>query len=301
MTDRIKRGHYVPQGYLKAFANPARPKQIFVLRRNLVNCTFSNPIAKVASRLGFYDAGPGDTVQEIEHWFSQEVEATLPLQIAEFIRLSCRSWYQRLPPAGLDGVLTQMALQFLRTRHVRETARQRLLDQALAPGGEAWRLVEEMNARPGVSSIKIQEINVHMNGPAHMGMIMNAPNVNGLIKDLQTFTWQLYITDADHPFVTSDAPVVIAQPPTTPMGVTSIPADAVAYYPLTPTALLRGEKSGLSLRARGLPAVFRVPPETVLNANHLMFAGPQEQLLGSSREALLAAVPAAVADQEQGI
>ena len=38
----------------------------FVLRWEEPDWTFSNPIAKVASRLGFYDAGPDDTEQVIE-------------------------------------------------------------------------------------------------------------------------------------------------------------------------------------------------------------------------------------------
>lgn len=188
MTDRIKRGHYVPQGYLKAFADPARESQIFVLRREEPDRTFSNPVTKVASRLGFYDAGPGDTEQVIEHWFSTEVEAALPLLITRLIEFSRRPWYQRLPPDELDQMLAQMPIQFLRTNHVRETARQRLLKQALAPGGEAWRLVEEMSMRPGVSSVEIQEARVHMDGPAHMGMIMNEANINGLTNDLNSFT-----------------------------------------------------------------------------------------------------------------
>ncbi|WP_456832977.1 DUF4238 domain-containing protein [Deinococcus sp. UYEF24] len=291
MTDRVKRGHYVPQGYLRAFADPAREAQIFVLRRVEPDRTFSNPIAKVASRLGFYDAGPGDTEQVIERWFSTEVEAALPFLITWLIEFSCRPWYQRLPPSELSQMLVQMAIQFLRTNHVRESARQRLLDQALAPGGEGWRLVEEMSMQPGVSSVEIREARVHMDGPAHMGMIMNEPNINGLIEDLNSFTWQLCMTDPAHPFVTSDAPVVIVRPPTAPPGGLSIPMFSVAVFPLSPTALLRGEKTGRSLKAMKRSAVYRSSPDWVLNVNRLMFSGPQEQLLGSTREALLNAVP----------
>ncbi|WP_407543541.1 DUF4238 domain-containing protein (plasmid) [Deinococcus radiomollis] len=291
MTDRVKRGHYVPQGYLKAFADPARESQIFVLRREQPDRTFSNPVAKVASRLGFYDAGPGDNEQVIEHWFSTEVEAALPFLITRLIEFSRRPWYQRLPPDELKQLLAQMAIQFLRTNHVRETARQRLLEQALAPGGEAWRLVEEMSIQPGISAVEIQEARIHMDGPAHMGMIMNDANINGLINDLKSFTWQLCTTNLAHPFVTSDAPVVIVRPPTAPPESPSIPMLSVAVFPLTPTALLRGEKTGRSLKAMKRSAVYSSSPEWVLNVNRLMFSGPQEQLLGSSREALLSAVP----------
>ena len=76
-SDRVKRGHFVPQGYLRAFADPARPKQIFVLRKANPGVTFSNPIHDVASRLGFYDAETGNTEQVIEHWFSEEIERLL--------------------------------------------------------------------------------------------------------------------------------------------------------------------------------------------------------------------------------
>ena len=135
MTDRVKRGHYVTQGYLRAFADPAWETQIFVPRREEPDRTFSNPITKVASRLGFYDAGPGDTEQVIERWFSTEVEAALPLLITQLIEFSCRPWFQRLLPSELGQTLVQMAVQSLQTNHVLESACQRLLHQALVPGG----------------------------------------------------------------------------------------------------------------------------------------------------------------------
>ena len=66
---------------------------------------------------------------------------------------------------------------------------------------------------------------------------------------------------------------------------------SVAVFPLTLTALLRGEKTSRPLKAMKRSAVYRSPPNWVLNVNRPMFSGPQEQLLGRSREALLSAVP----------
>jgi len=64
---RVKRGHFVPQTYLRAFATPGGKEQIFVLRRKKPDQVFENPIRAVASRHGFYDAEPGDQEQVLEH------------------------------------------------------------------------------------------------------------------------------------------------------------------------------------------------------------------------------------------
>jgi hypothetical protein len=168
-VNRVKHGHYVSQGYLRAFADPARkkPTQIFQLRREDLSCVHSNAINKVATNRGFYDAGPGDIAQEVEDWFSQEIEDSLPSDLLAFIEASRRLWYQRLPPAPLDRVLMHMTVQYLRIPYVRELLKKQLADRVRAPGGEAWRLVEEMRTNPGMLNVQIQEIKVHMNGPAH--------------------------------------------------------------------------------------------------------------------------------------
>ena len=74
-------------------------------------------------------------------------------------------------------------------------------------------------------------------------------------------------------------------------GGLSSPMFSVTVLPLSPTALLRGEKTGRTLKAMKRSAVYRSLPDRVFNVNRLMFSGPQGQLPGSSREALLSAVP----------
>lgn len=299
-VSNVKRGHFVSQGYLKAFADPAREAMIFVLRPAEPGTTFANPIQMVASQHRFYDAEHGDTVQEVENWFAQEVETTLPQDIARFIDLSCRPWYQRLPPDELQRLLRHLALQFLRTPQVREAAEQQIAAAAMAPGGLGWQLMETQRQEPGVMDVRMDEVNVDINGPAHMTLVVNEQNVTGLIQELSAFTWQLRTTQATHPFVTSDAPVTILRPSDTPPGLQAFPLGSLVTYPLTPTAMLFGCKTGRSLKALRQPAVSRAAPDWVQLANRTTFVWAHEQVLGSSRAALLeAAAPPEQTGAEQ--
>jgi hypothetical protein len=289
-SDRVERGHFVPQGYLRAFADPERPKQIFVLLKKNPGKTFGNPIAEVASRVGFYDAEDGDTEQIIEHWFADDIESLLPHQIAEFVYLAQQRWRRQLPALLLDQLLIHATLQFLRTAQVREAAETRIADHHRRLGAAEAHL-QPMRELPGILSVELAGMEVVMNGPAHATLLMNDANVNAMITDLRAFTWQLHTTEATAPFVTSDAPVLIQRAPSQ-IRLQEFPLSTVLCYPLTPTALLYGQKVGRIPRSRLLPHLVPVDPARVGVVNRAMFERSHVQLLGNSREALLAAARA---------
>jgi len=299
VANRIKRGHFVPQCYLRAFANPDKASQIFVLRRQQPTVTLINPIARVASRTGFYDAGQGDSVQELEHWFDKHVESRLPVAIDDLVRLSCQHESRRLDPEALGSMLSQLALQFLRTQAMRTAVSGGLRKQALAPGGQAEQIArsirEHLAQSLGVAVTDVQteitDIDVQMNGVGHLTHILYQRNLDAMVQDLLSFTWCLLLTTPDRPFVTSDAPVVISAAPNAVRQQAGFPVGSVAVYPLTPTTLLRGQKSGQYPEIPTEEGVINVPPELVLNCNRLMFLGPQGQLLGNMEQALLEAIP----------
>lgn len=124
MSTRLKRQHYVPQGYLRRFqSDNSKPKigRIWVVDKHKDE-PFNVPIQTVASRDGFYDSVVDDHIGQFE---KHGVENLLRIEEEKFytalreLDVAIRDG-RDLPESVKPGIAWYLYLQFIRTAKFRE-------------------------------------------------------------------------------------------------------------------------------------------------------------------------------------
>lgn len=123
MGERIKRQHYVPQGYLRRFQSPNSNKKvarIWVVDRNIEQ-PFNVPIQTVSSRDGFYDSEIDESIAEFDrHGLEnllriEEEKFYAALEIIDSAIIENRV----IPDNAKPAIAWYMYLQFIRTEKFR--------------------------------------------------------------------------------------------------------------------------------------------------------------------------------------
>lgn len=199
MKTKGRRDHYLPQGYLRGFINPAReqcqqPLWHFDVPRNLWS---EKSPREIGHRPGFYDyATNAAGLKPADETFKQ-LEQRFPL-IREKIESDFESWTDHL-----DFLLRFMQMMRARSLLFFEQHRQMMKNMP------TWRVKEVL---PDGKSIKLESMKPEPPPPHFIQ--------NRAILDMQAeiekgaawandYTWTMQYTDTpDEPFIISESPVV---------------------------------------------------------------------------------------------
>ncbi|MED3681835.1 DUF4238 domain-containing protein [Bacillus thuringiensis] len=213
---RVKNEHYVPQLYLKAFAN--EKNQLFVYDKVKKTCYINN-IDKVAAEGKYFDMPLPDGAnipeiekmnkeQLIEKHFSEKIEGPYK----RYLNQIRTRYVMTVKPEGKTAITGEekghlsylIAVQMLRTKKYREDmgALENKLAQLLADDMLKRKFPDYEN---GKVQIKASEINKKI---TQASMLFDNERVETFAKHLYKHCWYVCINNTEQPFYTSDNPVV---------------------------------------------------------------------------------------------
>lgn len=202
-SPRIKRQHFVPQFYLRAFTSTPDERNPQAMRV----WTFDKPsmrtwearIQEVASRNGFHDLTPGDTKQELEKLFSNEIEPQFKDTVARL--LACIAEGRPFDQTLKAEMGYFLAVQFLRTQAFRATIKD-VLDQF----GEIMRR-QMKHVRPDLDWDAVR-VEGRVGAARHAEFMFADATLRDLVGVFADHVWSVGRNITDTPFFTSDTPVV---------------------------------------------------------------------------------------------
>lgn len=204
-----KKQHYVQQSYLRRFSLNGTQISVF---DKILNRAFSNSIGAVAQESHFYRLPEGLMDENglpieldplfVEKWF-QTIEQDFNVAIETLVDL---------PPdedIGLDvrtSLAEPIAIQYLRTRAFRNTiidGAEQFIGELM---GELIRLNFDEEHLKYAPKVKYSD---KVAGLMQTQIILDSERMAEMAGILQEHVWTLLINETDHPFYTSDTPVVL--------------------------------------------------------------------------------------------
>ncbi|MEW4315734.1 DUF4238 domain-containing protein [Bacillus thuringiensis] len=213
---RVKNEHYVPQSYLRVFAN--NKEQLFVYDK-MKKTSYVNKVNKVAAEGKYFDLPlpEGGSIPEIEMMnkeqliekhFAEDIEGPYKNYLNQI-----RTRYARaVKPEGKIAIVkeekTELAylitVQMLRTKQHREnvgTMQGKFL-QALIEGELTRKSADYEHIE---AKVKVAEINKKL---LQASMLFKPETTTAFAKELEKHCWFVLINNTEQPFYTSDNPVV---------------------------------------------------------------------------------------------
>lgn len=222
---RVKNEHFVPQSYLKFFANLRNTKKNIyqtIVFDKVNNTFYSQNVDKVAAEGKFFhfpeeinvDANIKEMIkymndnQFIEKMFSQDVEIPFKKHLDEV-----RFLYNVLQnPIGVRAINDDqkinlsvlIAIQMLRTKSFREqtSQAQNKIAQSLV---DIFMEKEDPNYQIGDVKAKFGE---KSSMALQASMLFDEDVLNSFAESLYNHIWLIYVNKTSEPFITSDNPVV---------------------------------------------------------------------------------------------
>jgi hypothetical protein len=211
-VSRVKNQHYVPRFYLKAFC--ANGRSLFVFDK-LTGKTFQAGVANVASESLFYDlpARPGgpDDAQVVEKALS-DLEAGFAGALKELLAEVERDGrFQPDIPGRKPTLAYFIALQYCRTRQFRDMYAGMIAGLSKTVE-EKHALVQKYFEEKG-EHVAVQPAGLTIppeSAPLeHAAFMFNGTFMQSAVPILMQHSWVIGENKSDHPFFTSDAPVVL--------------------------------------------------------------------------------------------
>ncbi len=232
MAEKVKNEHYVPQRYLRHFANG---ENFFVFDKAKTEKRSGN-VGDYACERYFYDVDfevlkkekmeqdpdfefdpeieqimETIDVQHIEHWFGENVETWLFNPISKII-----STYVMANPEKLDNLLVMteddmnhislyLAIQMIRSKEFRESIKEMYEGLPLLLMKKIAKTDEE---REFLDSIELKIKNKNYLKLLHAQFLMNEEMVSTIALHLRSKIWFIGHNKTNTPFITSDNPVV---------------------------------------------------------------------------------------------
>lgn len=255
MSEKKKKQHYVPQGYLEAWAIPGT-HQIYVYDKQLNSSRKSN-ITDVASENYFHDIDFTDILSEtdlkkiglegsdpaklddkqyIENFFSNQIEGNYKTHLRNII-----DKLQKMTPWEVINCFFiserdkvdfsyHLAYQYIRVKAVRNSMMDSMdcLNQVLTDLGASTEVIEKYSFPKS-----------HL-PYIHGQMILNMKEIEELAESFFTLTWILYINRTEQPFFTSDSPIGTEAHVSDPIvSMSGLQCKGVeAFFPLSPKLML---------------------------------------------------------------
>lgn len=188
MSGKTKRQHYVPQLYLRGFANPSKKKHLLFVYNKENKKTFLANIRDVAHENYFYDV---DESRIVERLFSQfEAQFNIALQ-----RLIEAEDLDKLEVVDKRVLSYFIAIQSLRTKEYRLVDKQMIDNLINILGKHNIPNFKEGSVGLTEDSLKRSHIGAMLKGFTKISRIM-----------LNEMSWKLCINNTNTPFWTSDNP-----------------------------------------------------------------------------------------------
>lgn len=228
-----RRDHYLPQGYLRGFIDPARRKHKQPLWHfDIPNRVWSEKSPReVGYRLGFYDYTTAEIGPETADKAFAQLENIFPKVCRELVSRKFANWKEH------RDVLLRYA-QMLRARSLLFFSQKRVEGRNL----RAW-IVEEVG--PDRMSVKVKSMTPE---PLPDGFIRNwtINQMRDEIKKgaawLNDFNWALrYCDSPSTPFIVSEFPLLLYGPCSNPVDAMRDPA-SLLFFPLCWQACLIGSR-----------------------------------------------------------
>lgn len=232
MAEKVKNEHYVPQRYLRHFANG---ENFFVFDKEKTEKRPGN-VGDYACERYFYDVDfdalkrekleqdpdfefdpemeqvmQTIDVQHIEHWFGQNVETWLFDPINKII-----STYVMANPKNIENMVAMtdddmnhislyLAIQMIRSKEFRENIKEMYERLPLLLMKKIAKTDEE---REYINSIELEIKNKNHLKLFHAQFLMDEEMVSDIAVRLRSKIWVIGYNKTDIPFITSDNPVV---------------------------------------------------------------------------------------------
>ncbi|MED3314527.1 DUF4238 domain-containing protein [Bacillus wiedmannii] len=213
---RVKNEHYVPQSYLRAFAN--KKEQLFVYDK-VKKTYYISKVDKVAAEGKYFDLPLPEGVsipevekmneeQLIEKHFAEKIEGPYK----RYLNQIRTRYVMTVKPEGKTAIIGEekghlsylIAVQMLRTKQYRENmgALENKLAQLLADD-----ILKKnfSDYEDGKVQVKAPEINKRI---MQVSMLFDKEKVEPIAKHLHKHCWFVCINNTEQPFYTSDNPVV---------------------------------------------------------------------------------------------
>ncbi|NPA93099.1 MAG: DUF4238 domain-containing protein [Chloroflexi bacterium] len=193
---KTKRQHYVPQFYLRKFSEDGNSIFVFDKVRRAI---FNSSIINVAQERYFFDLPEevtGDEDPQIVEQVFAELETTYASLLDKLLQALVRK--RRFNPKYKIQLAFFISIQFLRTREYRQNQAQ--LRKAIVD------VINQEFAKEGMwleYGYKDEAVN-------HFISLFNPKLVEALTEVLLKHIWVIWNNKTEHPFYTSDNPVVVA-------------------------------------------------------------------------------------------
>jgi hypothetical protein len=204
-----KKQHYVPQSYLRRFSTDE--KRLFVFDK-VLRKSFPSGIRDVAQEAHFYRVPAGLTSKEgssvaidpllVEKWF-QGIEGQFDQSIRALIELTPED---RISPETRIELSLMIAIQFMRTRANRNL----LIDATEQLMDTVFKHVTRLNF--GEEAVKYSPTFKYSDKAAGLfqsQQILDSEQLTEMGQILHDHVWNVLVNETDHPFYTSDTPVVM--------------------------------------------------------------------------------------------
>jgi hypothetical protein len=305
------RHHFVPQLYLRPFADPAS-RQGELWRYGPGFAPQLKAPKSIAWESKFYDVS-GELPEEdndVEDWFA-EIE-TIAAPHLEKLRQGSLD----LDPQERAELGTFISLLSTRTRAHREfvntlVSKMHVLAvmKTLETEGGLEDLIEEVAAHDGERldpAVVRQALQAVVDGSVRIEqtskawtikeIFENAKALDALVSEMD---WNLLKAPADTPFLTSDNPVIVFDPNrgSNPKGYKPS-KNTQLHFPISPSYLLVGDFSGRNGLVVDVPAemVAKFNENQILSANKEVYASVRSEALQRAVDELFKAKPPAVPD-----
>lgn len=231
MGGRIIRQHFVPQLYLRQFSNnlsngKVSRTYVYVKQKNII---VSLPISGVASREGFYDFQENDQTQEMEKFFSVNVESDYSILLCEIIDEFDK--FGRIADNNRRHLSYQISIQYLRTENARIS-----LSEAFESVNEF--IDSQIQGRNISNNQSIRSPSI-IGSLEHLKFLMNDENIKLIANIIYKHKWRILRAPEGRNFISSDNPVLLMGTPATSWsGVGFASYGAYVVFPIDAKHLL---------------------------------------------------------------
>jgi len=232
---KVKRQHYVPQFYLKKFAQEDGKLWIF---DKSTKESFKSNVKNVACETGFYDIPKNIASKDVDTQIVEKMLSNIEHDFSKAIGdiLTSVDEKQNIDPSQKQDMAFFVTIQLLRTREHR-TGYVQLAEKAAKAILDRITKVEMPDVSPSDYEVKF---NQEMASLEQAKFMSNPEFLEKSVQILTNHIWFIGINDTNQPFYTSDSPVVRHAHKKIPFcGSSGIASEGIEIaFPLTPRHIL---------------------------------------------------------------